>query len=75
MYHICASCNVPIISVVLYFHGSKLGVPIKTTVSATILEEALNGSVTVRPLQLGQPIYRKVNNQFIFSLAFASTMS
>ncbi|KAI0518950.1 hypothetical protein KFK09_006388 [Dendrobium nobile] len=27
---------------------SKLGVPIKTTVSATVLEEALNGSVTVQ---------------------------
>ncbi|KAL6013611.1 Chaperone protein dnaJ 16 [Asimina triloba] len=42
---------------------SKLGVPIKTTVSATILEEALNGAVTVRPLQLGQPLFRKVEKQ------------
>lgn len=42
---------------------SKLGVPIKTTVSATVLEEALNGSVTVRPLQLGLPLYRKVEKQ------------
>jgi len=49
-------------------------VPIKTTVSATILEEALNGSVTVRPLQLGQPLYRKVNYYFISFLAFASTV-
>ncbi|PON95868.1 Terminal organelle assembly protein [Trema orientale] len=39
---------------------SKLGVPIKTTVSATVLEEALTGLVTVRPLPLGQPISRKV---------------
>ncbi|PON46564.1 Terminal organelle assembly protein [Parasponia andersonii] len=39
---------------------SKLGVPIKTTVAATVLEEALTGSVTVRPLPLGQPISRKV---------------
>ncbi|KAE8711811.1 Chaperone protein dnaJ 16 [Hibiscus syriacus] len=38
----------------------KLGVPIKTTVSATVLEEALNGAVTIRPLLLGQPISRKL---------------
>ncbi|KAI3954074.1 hypothetical protein MKW98_017898 [Papaver atlanticum] len=42
---------------------SKLGVPIKTTVSATILEEALNGEVTVRPLDLGQPFSKKVEKQ------------
>ncbi|XP_061992163.1 chaperone protein dnaJ 16 [Rosa rugosa] len=42
---------------------SKLGVPIKTTVSATVLEEALNGMVTVRPLLLGQPITKKVEKQ------------
>ncbi|MFQ6648425.1 hypothetical protein Gotur_021522 [Gossypium turneri] len=42
---------------------SKLGVPIKTTVSATVLEEALNGAVIIRPLQLGQPISRKVEKQ------------
>ncbi|KAK4429884.1 Chaperone protein dnaJ 16 [Sesamum alatum] len=42
---------------------SKLGVPIKTTVSATVLEEALNGAVTVRPLPLGQPLCRKVEKQ------------
>lgn len=42
---------------------SKLGVPIKTTVSATVLEEALNGVVTVRPLLLGQHITRKVEKQ------------
>ncbi|KAF6143255.1 hypothetical protein GIB67_039038 [Kingdonia uniflora] len=39
---------------------SKLGVPIKTTVSATILEEALNGTVAIRPLQLGHPLSTKV---------------
>lgn len=44
-----------------FFHViSKLGVPIKTTVSATVLEEALNGVVSIRPLSLGQPLCRKV---------------
>ncbi|KAK6139257.1 hypothetical protein DH2020_026997 [Rehmannia glutinosa] len=42
---------------------SKLGVPIKTTVSATVLEEALNGAVTIRPLPLEQPLCRKVEKQ------------
>lgn len=42
---------------------SKLGVPIKTTVSATVLEEALNGSVAVRSLQFGKPLCRKVEKQ------------
>ncbi|XP_077237853.1 ARG1-like 1 [Tasmannia lanceolata] len=42
---------------------SKLGVPIKTTVSATVLEEALNGTVTIRPLHLGQPLLKKVEKQ------------
>ncbi|XWS34875.1 hypothetical protein CRYUN_Cryun21dG0074700 [Craigia yunnanensis] len=42
---------------------SKLGVPIKTTVSATVLEEALNGVVTIRPLVLGQTVSRKVEKQ------------
>ncbi|MQL97498.1 hypothetical protein Taro_030191 [Colocasia esculenta] len=42
---------------------SKLGVPIKTTVSATVLEEALNGSVTIHQLQLGQALFRKVEKQ------------
>ncbi|KAG9156477.1 hypothetical protein Leryth_019984 [Lithospermum erythrorhizon] len=42
---------------------SKLGVPIKTTVSATILEEALNGMVSVQPLPLGLPFCRKVEKQ------------
>ncbi|KAM1102861.1 hypothetical protein FF1_011597 [Malus domestica] len=42
---------------------SKLGVPIKTTVSATVLEEALNGRVTARPLPLGHSITKKVEKQ------------
>lgn len=37
--------------------------PIKTTVSATVLEEALNGMVTIRPLPLGQPLFKKVERQ------------
>jgi hypothetical protein len=41
---------------------SKLGVPIKTTVSATVLEEALNGSVMVSQLQLGNSVRKKVGN-------------
>lgn len=42
---------------------SKLGVPIKTTVSATVLEEALNGLVPIRPLILGTPTSKKVEKQ------------
>ncbi|KAK3038647.1 hypothetical protein RJ639_027310 [Escallonia herrerae] len=42
---------------------SKLGVPIKTTVSASVLEEALNGTVSIHPLPLGQPLLRKVEKQ------------
>ncbi|KAJ3694901.1 hypothetical protein LUZ60_000278 [Juncus effusus] len=42
---------------------SKLGVPIKTTVSPTVLEEALNGSVTVRQLKLNRPLVSKVEKQ------------
>ncbi|KAG5236281.1 chaperone protein [Salix suchowensis] len=42
---------------------SKLGVPIKTTISATVLEEALNGVVDIRPLSLREPISRKVERQ------------
>uniref|UniRef100_A0A0D9VKV1 J domain-containing protein n=1 Tax=Leersia perrieri TaxID=77586 RepID=A0A0D9VKV1_9ORYZ len=42
---------------------SKLGVPIKTTVSATVLEEALNGSVEIAQLELGQSVCRKVEKQ------------
>ncbi|OIV94531.1 hypothetical protein TanjilG_25593 [Lupinus angustifolius] len=42
---------------------SKLGVPIKTTVSVTVLEEALNGLVTIRPLPLGHFISKRVEKQ------------
>ncbi|KAI3871805.1 hypothetical protein MKW92_038554 [Papaver armeniacum] len=42
---------------------SKLGVPIKTTVSATVLEDALNGTVTVRPLPIGTSVSGKVEKQ------------
>lgn len=40
--------------------SSKLGVPIKTTISANVLEEAINGTVTVRPLPLGRSLHDKV---------------
>ncbi|XP_058087131.1 chaperone protein dnaJ 15 isoform X2 [Magnolia sinica] len=42
---------------------SKLGVPIKTTISATVLEEAMNGTVTVGPLPLGTSVSGKVEKQ------------
>ncbi|XP_051122575.1 chaperone protein dnaJ 15-like isoform X2 [Andrographis paniculata] len=42
---------------------SKLGVPIKTTISANVLEEALNGTVTVRPLPMGTAVSGKVEKQ------------
>ncbi|XP_074295622.1 chaperone protein dnaJ 15-like [Silene latifolia] len=42
---------------------SKLGVPIKTTISANVLEEALNGTVTVRPLSVGTSVSGKVDKQ------------
>ncbi|KAI9071515.1 hypothetical protein K1719_046523 [Acacia pycnantha] len=42
---------------------SKLGVPIKTTVSATVLEEALKGAVIIHPLPLGMPISKRVEKQ------------
>ncbi|KAG6757084.1 hypothetical protein POTOM_037385 [Populus tomentosa] len=47
----------------VYNEFIKLGVPIKTTISATVLEEALNGVVDIRPLSLGEPISRKVEKQ------------
>lgn len=47
---------------------SKLGVPIKTTISAIILEEALNGTVTIRPLPLGRPVHDKVELLIYFCL-------
>ncbi|KAI4386478.1 hypothetical protein MLD38_004409 [Melastoma candidum] len=42
---------------------SKLGVPIKTTISANVLEEAMNGTVTVRPLPIGTSVSGKVDKQ------------
>ncbi|XP_022980498.1 chaperone protein dnaJ 15-like [Cucurbita maxima] len=42
---------------------SKLGVPIKTTISASVLEEALNGTVTIKPLPLGTSVSGKVEKQ------------
>ncbi|XP_068332360.1 chaperone protein dnaJ 15-like [Pyrus communis] len=42
---------------------SKLGVPIKTTISANVLEEALNGTVTVKPLPIGTSVSGKVEKQ------------
>ena len=45
---------------------SKLGVPIKTLVSASVLEEAINGTVPTLPLALGKPVSRKVG----FSCSF-----
>ncbi|XP_062212225.1 chaperone protein dnaJ 15-like isoform X1 [Phragmites australis] len=42
---------------------SKLGVPIKTTVSPTVLEDAMNGTVTVRPLPVGTSATGKVDKQ------------
>lgn len=54
-------------SLTFSIHDSKLGVPIKTTVSATVLEEALNGLVTIRPLPLGQFISKRVSCCFFFN--------
>ncbi|KAD2393784.1 hypothetical protein E3N88_40761 [Mikania micrantha] len=42
---------------------SKLGLPIKTLVSSTVLEEAINGNVLASPLALGKPVSRKVEKQ------------
>ncbi|EEE54677.1 hypothetical protein OsJ_01978 [Oryza sativa Japonica Group] len=42
---------------------SKLGVPIKTTVSPNVLEEAMSGTVTVRPLPVGSSATGKVDKQ------------
>ncbi|TQD92439.1 hypothetical protein C1H46_022000 [Malus baccata] len=42
---------------------SKLGVPIKTTISANVLEEALNGTVTVRPLPIGTSVSGKEDSE------------
>lgn len=51
------------------FGNSKLGVPIKTTISANVLEEALNGTVTVRPLPMGTSVSGKVHTFFMMNEA------
>lgn len=38
---------------------SKLGVPMKTIIFSTVLEKAMNGIVTVRPLPVGNISYGK----------------
>jgi hypothetical protein len=43
------------------FYVSKLGVPIKTSISPYLLEEAMNGTVTVRPLPLGKLVNDRVS--------------
>ena len=52
---------------------SKLGVPIKTTVLATISEEALNGAVPIRQLPLGQPVQRSIEKQCAHFYSIAIT--
>ncbi|CAI9761965.1 unnamed protein product [Fraxinus pennsylvanica] len=42
---------------------SKLGVPIKTTISTNVLKEALTGTVRVRPLPIGTSVSGKVEKQ------------
>ncbi|KAL8224596.1 hypothetical protein R6Q57_020071 [Mikania cordata] len=42
---------------------TKLGLPIKTLVSSTVLEEAINGNVLASPLALGKPVSRKIEKQ------------
>jgi len=53
----------------ILFCYSKLGVPIKTTISANVLEEALNGTVTVRPLPIGTSVSGKVLTFFMMDEA------
>jgi hypothetical protein len=54
---------------------SKLGVPIKTTISANVLEEALNGTVTVRPLPVGTSVSGKVLVMFMSGISYNHTLS
>ena len=53
----------------ILFCYSKMGVPIKTTISANVLEEALNGTVTVRPLPIGSSVSGKVLTCFLMDEA------
>lgn len=43
-----------------WFVCSKLGVPIKTEMSANVLEETLNGTITIQPQPLGTLVSGKV---------------
>ncbi|KAL0446858.1 UNVERIFIED_CONTAM: Zinc finger protein BRUTUS [Sesamum latifolium] len=43
--------------------GTQAGCPIKTQISATVLEEALSGTPTVRPLPIGTSVSGKVEKQ------------
>ena len=49
----------------ILFAYSKLGVPIKTTITANVLEEALNGIVTIKPLPIGTSVSGKVLTWFM----------
>jgi hypothetical protein len=53
-------------SLIILTTYSKLGVPIKTTISPTVLEEAMNGTVTVRPLPVGTSATGKVLILYLF---------
>ncbi|KAK9151599.1 hypothetical protein Syun_009908 [Stephania yunnanensis] len=41
----------------------ELGNPIKTSISATVTEEALNGTITIKPLPIGTSVSGKVDKQ------------
>ncbi|CAH1432724.1 unnamed protein product [Lactuca virosa] len=58
---------------------SKLGVPINTTISANVLEDALSGNVTVKPLPLvssvsGKLLYFEQDNGGGYNLALQVTL-
>lgn len=64
----CLFCKLFSFALFLILFGySKLGVPIKTTISANVLEEALNGTVTVRPLPIGTSVSGKVGSFFVMN--------
>ncbi|KAI3692620.1 hypothetical protein L6452_32440 [Arctium lappa] len=54
---------------------SQLGVPIKTTIPANVLEEALNGTVTVRPLPIGTSASGKNPNTIVRCLPHPAVIS
>ncbi|RHN66196.1 hypothetical protein MtrunA17_Chr3g0088221 [Medicago truncatula] len=56
-------------------YDNKHGVPIKTTVSATVLEETLYGSVTIRQLSLGQLVSKRVEKQCAHSYLVTITVT